>query len=104
MVAEQIEKPASIPPEEFAAKLVEAEGLTSWSPQDPTSSSPGERLPYKARHAANGREVVVYFSPSPRLCAKSVVNGVACLISIRRQFDGALPRWVSRFLASDRQR
>jgi hypothetical protein len=70
MVAEQIEKPAGMSPEEYAAKVVEAEGLTSWSPQDPTGSSPGERLPYRARHAANGREVVVYFSPTARTVCK----------------------------------
>ena len=64
MLAEQIEKPANLSSEEFASKLVEAEGLTSWSPQDATSSRPGEILQYRARHAANGREVVVYFSPT----------------------------------------
>lgn len=70
MVAEQIEKPVNISPEKFATKLVEAEGLTSWSPQDSTSSSPGARLSYRARHAANGREVVVYFSPTARTLCK----------------------------------
>jgi len=70
MIAEQIEEPASISPEEFAVKLVEAEGLISWSPQDPTSSSPAGKLSYKTRHAANGREIVVYFSPAARTVCK----------------------------------
>lgn len=70
MVAEQIETPADIPPEKFAAQLVEAEGLISWSPQDAVNSSPGARLQFKARHAANGREVVVYFSPAAQTVCK----------------------------------
>ena len=63
IVAEQIRRPATISAEAFATKLVEAEGLTSWSPQDPTRSTPGAQLTWRARHAGDGREVVVYFSP-----------------------------------------
>jgi hypothetical protein len=70
MVAEQIEKPADILLENFAAQLVEAEGLASWSTQDPVGSRPGAILPFKARHAANGREVVVYFSYNARTVCK----------------------------------
>lgn len=70
MVAEQIEKPAHISSENFAAQLVEAEGLTSWNPQDPVGSRPGAILPFKARHAADGREVVVYFSPAAQTVCK----------------------------------
>lgn len=64
MVAETIEASADMSREEFAAQLVEAEGLISWSPQDPVNSSPGAKLQFRARHAANGREFVVYFSPA----------------------------------------
>jgi len=63
LVAEQIRRPETISSEAFADELVEAEKLTSWSSQDPTTSAPGERLAWRARHGASGREVVVYFSP-----------------------------------------
>ncbi len=48
VVAEQIEKPADLSSESFAAQLVESEGLTSWNPQDPVGSRPGAILPFKA--------------------------------------------------------
>ena len=70
VVAEQIEKPADLSSESFAAQLVESEGLTSWNPQDPVGSRPGAILPFKARHAANGHEVVVYFSPAAQTVCK----------------------------------
>ena len=70
MVAQQIKKPADISSENFAAQLVEAEGLISWNPQDSVGSRPGAILPFKARHAANGREVVVYFSHNARTVCK----------------------------------
>jgi hypothetical protein len=63
IVAEQIMLPKTISAMTFADELVAAEGLTSWSPQDPTSSLPGEPLQWRARHASNGREVTVYFAP-----------------------------------------
>lgn len=69
IIAEQIKNPGDTPPETFAEKLVEAEGLTSWSDQDPISSHRGANLAWKARRAANGREVIVYYSPSaPTVC------------------------------------
>ena len=70
MVAEQIEKPADISSETFAPQLVEAEGLTSWNPQNPVVSRPDAILSFKARHAANGREVVVYFTHNAKTVCK----------------------------------
>ena len=81
MVAERIEVPARTAPEAFAAALVVAEGLTSWSAQDPTSSGPGSTLHWKARHAADGREVTVYYEASQRSVCR-----------IRRPHGGMAPR------------
>ncbi|MET0240774.1 MAG: hypothetical protein ABW184_12850 [Sphingobium sp.] len=64
IVAEQIARPARVPADIYAAELVKAEGLTSWSVEDPTGSPPDAPLAWKARHAADGREVTVYFAPS----------------------------------------
>jgi len=64
--AEQIRLPTMISPEVFADELVEAEGLISWLPEGQISSNPGEQLETRARFAANGREVVVYFSRNKR--------------------------------------
>jgi hypothetical protein len=66
IIAEQIMRQATIKAEAFADALVEAENLTSWSSQDPTSSYPSSRFKWRARHAADGREVVVYFAPDKR--------------------------------------
>jgi hypothetical protein len=92
-VAEQIKKSDDVTPEAFADKLVAAEGLTSWSLVDPVSSAPGATLAYKGRHAGNGREVIVYYSPA----AKTVCR-------IRRQRGGlsdahqAAVRWCAASL------
>lgn len=42
--AEQIRRPTTISAEAFANDLVKAKGLTSWGPDDPTSSKDGEPL------------------------------------------------------------
>ena len=70
IIAEQIVIPATIEASAFANLLVEAEKLTSWSSQDPTSSDPGSRLEWRARHAADGREVAVYFARGKRSLCK----------------------------------
>lgn len=93
MVAERIEVPAETAPEAFAAELVAAEGLTSWSAQDPTSSRPGSTLHWKARHAADGREVTVYYEASQ-----------SSVCRIRRPHGGMSPghyqavRWCAEVL------
>jgi hypothetical protein len=50
IVAEQITLPETIPAATFADMLVAAEGLTSWNPQDPTSSLLEEGLQWRAEH------------------------------------------------------
>lgn len=81
-----IERPAGASVEDFVAELIEAEGLKSWSAQDPTSSGPGSSVTWRARHAADGTEIVVYFVPSEALDRP----GKVC--RIRRSRGGASVR------------
>lgn len=66
LAAEQVKRPKGVAADAYAAQLVKAEGLKSWGPMDPVSSAPSAALPYKARHAGDGREVVVYYTPAAR--------------------------------------
>ena len=70
VAAEQIDVPAQSTPERAAQDLVEAEGLKSWGPSDPVRSQPGAALKWRARHAGDGREVVVYFAPDRQILCR----------------------------------
>ena len=66
IVAELIEKPTDSDGPSYAQTLLEAEGLTSWNPSEPTvTSRPEAPLAYSARTAGDGREVLVYYSAAP---------------------------------------
>jgi len=66
---EWIARPRGVSAALFAERLAAAEGLVSWSGADPVRSRPGDPLQWRGRHAANGREVVVYFAPGkPAVC------------------------------------
>lgn len=65
IVAELIKLPAGQDGPAYAQALVEAEGLISWIPSEPTvMSRPGASLGYRGRTAGNGRTVLVYYNPS----------------------------------------
>lgn len=70
LIAEQIERPPSSTPDIFAEALVEAEGLTSWSAMDVTRSQPDRPLQWRAQHAGNGKEVIVYFASAQSLVCR----------------------------------
>jgi len=83
LVAEQILLPTGKAAEDFAIELIEAEGLKPWNPNDGTTSGYGEQLSWKARHSADGKEVVVYFVTGKDAKA----SGKVC--RIRRSQGGA---------------
>lgn len=81
--AELIARPAGESGPAAAARLVEAEGLTPWNPAVPTTKfDPRTGVGYRARHAGDGREVVVYFAVA------APADRPARLCRIRRQRGG----------------
>lgn len=62
IVAQTIALPRERSPADFAASLVEAEKLVPWNRDDAMPETIGPTgIGYRARHAGDGHEVVVYY-------------------------------------------